>query len=157
MTKERLEAAAKAETPDGRLHALEGHAIKTEGRLDRIDDTLRAHGAQMGQLDGKLDQLITAVTHEQAAKRPPFDIHAWVRTVGSLAGACAVLAGLATWFVIKMTAVDLTTLTLAQKSADEKLQIQLAHIREVADLRYQIVSEKLSAWKWTPTLETRTP
>lgn len=144
---------------DGRLHALEGHAIKTEGRLDRIDDTLRAHGAQMGQLDGKMDQIITAVTRSEASQREPFDIHAWVRTVGVLFTCASILAGLALWFVITVTAADTKVQAKETERIAETTKMADLHLRELYDLRLNSLRDRLremeGKFNWRPSLESR--
>jgi hypothetical protein len=132
-------ATAQAQTGlAGQVKALEGHAIKTEGRLDRIDDTLRAHGAQMSGLDGKMDTLIQAVSVQSA--RPHFEWREAVSTVRDVLAVCSILAGLALWFVVTMAQRDTDV-----QNAELKHQRELNGVyRDMIGLRIDRLSDRLT-------------
>lgn len=117
-------AQASEHEHGGRLLKLEGHAIKTEGRLDNIERTQVDHGMKLDRVSGQLSDIISGLATLRSA--PRFDLHAWVKTLGVLFGMLSILGGLATWFVVAMTQVSVQTQAL-----------ELKHLREITELRFE--------------------
>ena len=116
---------------DGRLGKLEGHAIKTEGRLDRIEDTLIEHGRKQDAAASQLSTILAAVTGIQSA--PRFDIHEWARTLGVVVVVCGSLAGLSVWLIVTLTRTDTAT-----------QELKLQHLRELTELRLRYALPNIS-------------
>lgn len=108
-----------------RLDILENHAVKTEGRVGVIEQTLGVHGE-------KLDQIVTAVTRYDA--RPVFDFHTWVKTIGVLIGMGSVFGGLAVWLVLTLTAADARVTEVKLHYAEIRLQETRDLLRELANV-----------------------
>lgn len=122
---------------DGRLDKLEDHAVRTEGRLSAIEGTQAAHGSKLDSIAASIGQLSTSLVRYDS--RPVFDFHAWVKTVGVLFTVCAILGGLATWFVLTMTAAD-------NRVTAVRLDYQASELQRIRD-----------AMGWRPTFESKAP
>jgi hypothetical protein len=119
-----------SEKENGRLALLEDHATRTEGRLGVIERTQVDHG-------DKLDRIVVAVTRYDALPKSDFSKN--VSMARDLVVMGSVLASLAVWLVITLTAAN----------------------DRVTDLRLQVVSEKID-WvtkrvDWQPQVQSVSP
>lgn len=111
-----FDKGVKMQTTDnenGRLALLEDHATRTEGRLGVIERTQGEHG-------DKLDRIMTAVTRYDAS--PKFDLQKNVSMIRDLVVMASVIASLAVWLVLTLTAANdrVTELKLQQQA--EKIE-----------------------------------
>lgn len=118
----------------GRLTKLEGHAIKTEGRLDRIEHTQGDHTRKMDRQGEQLGAILSAVTGMQSA--PRFNLHEWARTIGVVVGIFGALAGLSVWLIITLTRTDVTL-----------NETRLQHLTQVTEMRMQFMERMFALQK----------
>lgn len=116
---------------DGRLLKLEGHAIKTEGRLDSIERTQGEHGHKLDRVGGQLSDVLAGLASLRSV--PRFDLHEWARTFGVVVTVSGAVAALAVWLIITLTRTDAATQAL-----------QLSHLREVMDLKFEYVHKVMA-------------
>ncbi len=95
-----------------RLDIIERVQSSHGGRLETIEKTQTSHG-------GKLDEIIRHVTVQQAT--PKFDLHAWIRTAGSIVTASAVLCTLVIWTIVRTTEKADAVLEARQSYTERKL------------------------------------
>ena len=136
------------------MDAYNARLTGVENRLDTVEGTLVTHGT-------KLDQIITAVTKNEAARGP--GLSEMIRTGSSLATAGAIIAALLIYVITSVMAAPLTTLKERQTVINErtervdKLALDLAITQE----RLRVATQRLDSGEflrgWQATVAYNKP
>lgn len=93
---------------EGRLDKLEGHAVSTEHRLGNLSAEIKGLGAIVNSQGAKLDQIMQAVTANDAASKaaPKFDGAKTLTIVKDLAYLFGLVGAVSTWLILTLTAAE---------------------------------------------------
>jgi hypothetical protein len=93
---------------EGRLDKLEGHAVSTEHRLGNLSAEIKGLGTIVNLQGSKLDQIIVAITTNEAASKaaPKFDAAKTLGVVKDIAYLVGGIGALSIWLIMTLTASE---------------------------------------------------
>jgi hypothetical protein len=129
---------------EGRLDKLEGHAVSTEHRLGNLSAEIKGLGTIVSSQGAKLDQIIIAVTTNDAANkaRPQFDFAKTLSIVKDLAYLVGGVGVLSIWLIVTLTAAE-----------DRVQSAQYAFLVQRIDAIVKRLDRTDDRFGWSPKLE----